>query len=1097
MLNWLVQQSLRNRTTVLLLFAAVAAIGAYLVANLPVDAVPDITPVQVMVNTDTKALDPEQIEKTVTFPIETEMSGIARVKEARSLSKYGLSQVIINFEDGTDIYWARQQVAERLQSVRGELPGGLSPELAPITTGLGEVAMYVVLAKPGSPLASKPEKERLLHLRTLHDFVVVPYLKRSIKNVAGVDSIGGYKKEIHIEIHPERLERFGLTIEQIAERLEALGENFGGGYIQPKGRQVIVRTSGRVENLEEIRGLPIKLDVRGKPVALSEVADVREGYSQRVGGATYNGEETVLGFVLMLAGANSRQVATDAERALKVAPMPPDVELKLVYSRSYLVNATLKTVAKNLAEGAALVIAVLVILLGNLRGSVFVALAIPLSMLFGFIGMRWLGVSANLMSLGAIDFGLLVDAAIVIIENTLRRLEENNGKLDAKTVSTFRSSSPDVGLTRGLARPTSEGGDPGSRHSLQDAAIPGRRQMSRVPFASDSRMDLILDSVSEVIKPVTLGMLIIMLVYVPILALEGIEGKLFQPMAVTVLMALGASLIVAVFLMPILAYLYLRPVRAGKLKETLVFRLFRRMYRPVLDASLRHRAIALAPAVVLLVAALLVYRRMGADFMPPLDEGDFVINLTRSSDIGVDASLRMQMKSDRVIADFPEVEEVYSRVGTAEAAMDAMGVHLSDTFVILKKDLSQWPATAHGGRRTKKELYGAIKEALERATPGQEVSENQPIEMRVSEILEGSRADVTLRIYGKDLPLLTELIEKAITVLEKVPGAEAVEMDALTALRKSPVLSAHPDYTAIARYGLNIHQVNDLLEAAMAGKEVGSFYEQQWRFPIVLRVAEEKRENIETIKSLPVGIDGGSIPLRKVAGFKIKGEVTTISHDYSQRYAAVAVFLSGRDIVSFVEEAKRAVAENLNLPEGYSLSWGGQFKNLERARKRLAVIVPLILAAVFLILWRTFGTLQQALLIYTGIPLAVTGGVFALAFRGIPLSVSAAVGFIALTGIAVLNGMVLMTFFNQLRAEGADARSAAREGALIRLRPVLMTALVASLGFLPMALNTGIGAEVQRPLATVVIGGVLTSTLLTLIVLPALYAWVERESRSS
>ncbi|MBI2891602.1 MAG: efflux RND transporter permease subunit [Nitrospirae bacterium] len=1039
MLNWLVRQSVRNRLTVLLVFAGVAAIGAYLLADLPVDAVPDITPVQVVVNTKTGALDPEQIEKTVSFPIETEMSGIGRVKEVRSLSKYGLSQVVVIFEDGTDIYWARQQVGERLQGVAGELPGGLSPELAPITTGLGEVVMYAVTAKPGSPLAAKPEKDRLLYLRTIQDFVIAPYLKRSVKNVAEVDSTGGYKKEIHIEIHPERLDRYGLTIEEIGERLETLGENFGGGYVQPGGKQVIVRTSGRIEKLDEILSVPVKLDVRGTPIPLSRVADVREDYAQRMGGATYNGEETVLGTVLMLIGANSRLVALDAERALREAPLPPDVEVKLLYTRSYLVNATLKTVAKNLAEGAVLVVAVLVILLGNLRGSVFVSLAIPLSMLFAFIGMRWLGVSASLMSLGAIDFGLLVDGAVVIVENALRRLEENDGKLD-----------------------------------------------------SGSRMDLILESVSEVIKPVTVGRIIIMLVYVPILALEGIEGKLFQPMALTVLMALGSSLLVAAFLMPILAYLHLRPAMEGKARETMVFRLLRKTYRPALDASLRHRLTALAPALALLVAALLVYRRLGADFMPPLNEGDLLVNLTRSSDIGVDASLALQKRSDQVIAGFGEVQHVFSRIGTAESATDPMGVHLSDTFVILKKNPSDWPRTENGQPRSVEELYQAIKEELEREAPDQEMNANQPIEMRFGEILEGSRADVTLRIYGKELPVLINLLEKAIAIVEKVPGAEEVEMDALTALRKSPALTARPDPTAIVRYGLDIHQVNRLLEAAMGGQEVGSYYEQRWRFPIVMRVSEEHREDIGTIKSLPVGLPGGgTVPLSAVARFQMTDEVTTIAHDFSARYSAVAIFLSGRDIVGFVEEAKQAVAENLELPEGYTLGWGGQFKNLERARKRLAVIVPLVLVAIFLILWRTFGTLRQALLIYTGIPLAVTGGVFALALRGIPLSVSAGVGFIALMGIAVLNGMVLMTFFNQLRAEGADAWSAAREGALIRLRPVLMTALVASLGFLPMALSTGIGAEVQRPLATVVIGGIVTSTLLTLIVLPVLYAWVE------
>ena len=1037
MLEALIKKSLQHRLWVLLAFALVVIGGIYAATQVPIDAVPDITSVQVVVNTKTGALDPEQIEKTVSFPIETDMSGIAKVKEVRSLSKYGLSQVVIVFEDDTNIYWARQQVSERLQGVKGEIPQGLSPELAPITTGLGEVLMYAVLAKPGSGLAARPEQERLLYLRTIQDFVVAPYLKRSIKNVAEVDSTGGYKKEIHIDVHPERLEPYGLSIEQIVERVEAVGENFGGGYIQPKGKQVIVRASGRVNNLDEIRGLPVKLDFRGKPVPLSRVADIREDYSQRVGGATYDGEETVLGTVLMLSGANSRRVALDAERALKEAPLPPEVRLKLLYSRSYLVNATLKTVSKNLAEGAALVVVVLLLILGNLRAALFVSLAIPLSMLFGAIGMRWMDVSASLMSLGAIDFGLLVDGAVVMIENIQRRMEETKGELK-----------------------------------------------------EHERLNLVIESASEVVKPVVVGLAIIMLVYVPILSLEGTEGKLYHPMAVTVLMALGASLLVALFLMPVLAYLYLQTPKGGGKEEKLVYRALRGCYQPVLDVSLKRPILVLAPALCLVIGSILVYRQMGADFMPPLDEGDLVVNMTRASDIGIDASLDMQKKSDRVIAGLPEVEHVFSRTGTAESATDPMGVHLSDTFVILKKD----NVSKDARHRDKQEVYAAIKKALEKETPDQAVNENQPIEMRFSEILEGSRADVTLKIHGKELPVLMELLDKSITTLENVPGAEEVEMDALTALRKSPVLSARPNYTAIARYGMNPHHVNDLLQAAMGGKEVGSFYEQQWRFPIVVRVEEEHRENMETIKNLPVGLpDGGTIPLHKVVEFQNKDEVTTIAHDYTERYAAVAVFLSGRDIASFVTEARQAIERDLKLPEGYSVSWGGQFKNLERAQRKLAFLIPVILAGIFMLLWWTFENFKLALLVFTTIPLAMTGGIFSLALRGIPLSVSASVGFIALIGIAILNGMVMVTFFNQLRAKGVSPEKIVRDGALIRLRPVMMTAMVASLGFLPMALNAGIGAEVQRPLATVVIGGLITSTMLTLLILPALYQWIERK----
>jgi len=1035
-MNRLLDWTFKNRLTVIFLFALGSAIGLYAVAITPVDAVPDITPVQVVVNTKTGALDPEQIEKTVSFPIETDMSGIAHVKDVRSLSKYGLSQVVVIFEDGTDIYWARQQVGERLQGTQGELPAGLSPKLAPISTGLGEVLMYEVTAKPGTALAAKPKLERLLYLRTIQDFVVVPYLRRSIKNVAEVDTTGGYKKQIHIELHPERLESNGVTIEGIAESLKGIGENSGGGYIQPKGRTLIVRASGRLKSMSEIMSIPIKLDVRGKPVPLSAVADVKEGFAQRMGGATSGGEETVLGTVLMLSGANSRKVAIDAEQAIKDAPLPPDVRIELLYTRSFLVNATLKTVLKSMGEGAVLVVVVLLAVLGNLRGALFVSLAIPISMLFGAIGMRWFGVSASLMSLGAIDFGLLVDGAVVMIENALRRLEEHKGKLEGP-----------------------------------------------------ERLALFLDAATEVIKPVSLGLLIIMLVYVPILSLEGIEGKLFHPMALTVLMALGASLLVAVFLMPVLAFLFLKAPagnHGGGHGGGLLYGKMVKAYEPLLAACLKRPAFAVAPAALLFVAAAVVGSRMGADFMPPLDEGDLVVNFTRPSDIGVDASLEMQERSEKVIARFPEIERVFARIGTAESATDAMGVHLADTFLVLQKDHSKWPLV-NGRRRTKSELYEAMKEALEKEVPGQEVVESQPIEMRFGEILEGSRADVSLRVYGKELPVLIDLLEKSIEVLEKVPGTREAEMDALTALRKSPVLSARPNYAAIARYGLDLQRVNDLLEAAMAGREVGSFYEAQWRFPVIMRVEEKHREDVETIKSLPVGTDGGSIPLNKVVDFETKEEVTTIAHHYSQRYAAVAVFLGERDISGYVAEARAAVEREVKLPEGYTMTWGGQFKNLERAKARLSLIVPTVLLAILIILWRAFGNLREAVLVYLCIPLAMTGGVFSLALRGIPLSVSASVGFIALMGIAILNGMVLVTFFNQLRDKGRTPEEAAKEGSLTRLRPVAMTALVAGLGFVPMALNTGIGAEVQRPLATVVIGGLITSTLLTLIVLPALY----------
>lgn len=1039
MLERIIEKSLKNRLWIFVLFGIAALAGVYFLREIPIDAVPDITSVQVVVNTKTGALDPEQVEKTVSYPVESEMSGISGVHEVRSLSKYGLSQVVIVFKDGTNIYWARQQISERLQNVRESLPQGVSPELAPITTGLGEVLMYAVLPKPDSEMAKKSLQERLLYLRTIQDLVIKRHLKANVPNIAEVDSNGGYKKEIHIDVDPRRLEQYGLNIEELVHKLETLGESFGGGYIEHKGRQIIVRTLGSVSTLEQIREITVKLDVGGQTIPLEKVAHVREDFVQRLGAATYDGEETVLGTVLMLSGANSRQVALDSEKALREMDLPKDVEIKPLYSRRYLVEATIKTVAKNLAEGAGLVIVILLLILGNLRAALMVSLAIPLSMLFAATGMRNFGISANLMSLGAIDFGLLVDASVVIIENVLRQMEEQHGVLSKK-----------------------------------------------------DRYALILDAVKEVAVPVTMGLLLIMAVYVPILALEGIEGKIFKPMAQTVLMALGSSLLVALLLMPALAYLVLRqPKDHGK--GSRVFDLCRKAYEPILKWSIHHRTAVLIPVGFISILAIFAYVRLGAEFMPPLDEGDMVINLTRDSSISLSESINLQKKSDQVIASFPEVEHVFSRLGTPESATDPMGVHLSDTFLVLKKDRKNWGKTKVGQTHNKEDLFQVIREAIEEKVPGQEVTQSQPIEMRFNEILEGSRADVSLRIYGKDLEVLLGLLEQSRDLIEKIPGASEVELDALTALRKSPVLNVRLDDKKIARYGVEIGEVNSILESAMGGKQVGSFYEYQWRFPIVVRLTEEYRDNPQELANLPVGLpEKGTVPLSSLATLEEKEQVTTIAHQHGVRYAAVAINLAGRDTASFVAEAKQKLAENLKLPEGYTLSWGGQFKNLEQARARLQIIVPLILIAIFFVLLKNFGSVRQATLIYTSIPFAVTGGIFSLYLRGIHFSISAAVGFIALTGIAILNAMVLVTFFNQLREKNVPLEEAVTQGAMARLRPVLMTALVASLGFIPMAFNTGIGAEVQRPLATVVIGGLITSTALTLLVVPTLYLWIEK-----
>ena len=1037
-MNSFFNKVLEYKILIICFFLAFALWGVQSVLKLPIDAVPDITNVQVMINTKTEALDPEQIEKTVTYFVESEMGGLPGLQEIRSLSKYGLSQVILIFEDGTDIYFARQQVAQRLQSLTHQLPQGIAPELAPITTGLGEIVMYTVLAKPGSALAQKPERERLMYLRTLQDYVIRPELKK-VKGVAEIDSSGGYRKEIHVNALTENLERYGVTLDDLEKKLSTLGDSYGGGYIQKNKQQVIVRTTSDIPDLEKVNQIPIKVDVRGNPIRLRQIAEVRADHTPRVGAALYNGEQTVLGTALMYIGANSREVSLDVEKAIQNLTLPDDVEIKIVYTRSFLVNQTIKTVVTNLAEGAALVVIVLLLLLGSFRAALLVAVAIPLSMLFAATGMRLFGISANLMSLGAIDFGLLVDGSVVMIENLLRR---------------YRNFKDPETLTVG------------------------------------QRISLVVDSAKEVSKPVTLGLFIIMIVYVPILTLTGIEGKMFHPMAMTVLMALGASLLIAIFLMPILGYLVIKPSKLNpKSEESLAFNYLQKFYNPLLDFALRKQKVFLITTVVFAMFTFFLFTKLGSTFIPKFDEGDIIAGLVRDTRISLDESVSQQGKAEKIIQSFPEVELVFSRMGTPESATDPMGINFADTFIILKKDFK--------ATRSKEELFAAISEKIDKELPGHAISPTQPIEMRFNEILEGSRADVSLRIYGPDLNKLMDYINHAQEVIEKIPGVLEVEMDALTALQKSPVLNISLDYDAMTKYGVNIQDANKTLQMAMGGVQLGNFYEMDRRFPIVLHLAEEIRNDEKQIKNIPVALaDGGSIPLEKIANFSESDQVTTIARSFGKRYAALAIFLKDRDVSSFVTEAKEKIQKEVPLEKNYSLDWGGQFKNLEKARTRLLLIVPITLLLIFIILFLEFKSLSQTLVVYSSIPLAITGGILFLFLRGIPFSISAGIGFIALLGIAILNSMVLVDFINQLRAKGKSVREAVIEGAKSRLRPVIMTALVAGVGFIPMAFNVGMGAEVQRPLATVVIGGIITSTILTLLLLPALYIWTEERKQT-
>jgi len=1047
MLDRIIKKSLKNHRWIVAFFFGLTCIGAYQTLNLPIDAVPDITNVQVMINTKTGALDPERIEKTVSYVIETEMAGLPGIVDIRSLSKYGLSQVVLVFKDGTDLYFIRQQVAQRLQNLRDQLPEGMAPELAPVTTGLGEVVMYTVNAKADSALAQLPELERLRRLRTVQDYVIRPELKK-IEGVAEIDTNGGYRKEVHVNADTKKMAYYGVTFDNLQRKLQTLGDSYGGGYIQKNGQQIIVRSSSSLPDLKALEAIPVKLNFRGQPVLLRDVAGVRIDHTQRLGAATENGEQAVLGTALMYIGANSREVSEEVVSALSKLELPQDIETRVVYSRSFLVNATIKTVAKNLAEGAGLVILVLLLLLGNFRAAIAAALAIPISMFFAVIGMRFFGISANLMSLGAIDFGLLVDGSIVMIENLLRRLAAKNAS----------------SLTR------------------------------------QERLGVVLESAQEVARPVALGLFIIMVVYVPILSLQGIEGKMFHPMAMTVLMALAASLVVALILMPVLGYLVVNPPRHqhGRTNSR-IFDWIARLYEPTLGLSLRHPLLIVSSTLAFAGAALFLFTKLGSDFIPQLDEGDLVAGLVRDTRMGLDESVAQQKKAERIIRAFPEVETVFSRIGTPESATDPMGVNFADTFIILKKDPSRWPPVdlpdGRRRRRTKSELMEAISERVQKELPGNEVSPTQPIAMRFNEILEGSRADVTLRIFGPDLDKLIAYINESKEVVETIHGVAEAEMDALTALKKSPVLNIDLDYGALARYGVNLQSANATLMMAMGGVQVGNFYEVDRRFPVMLHLAEELREKPEEIKRIPVSLnDGGSIPLHFIAKLTEQDQVTTIARSFGKRYAALSIFLKNRDIGGFVDEAKEKIDHALRLDSGYSAEWGGQFKNLESARLRLLFIIPITLIVIFILLFRNFESLRLTLLVYSSIPLAITGGILSLFLRGIPFSISAAVGFIALLGIAILNSMVLVDFINQLRAGGTPVRQAVEEGAKIRLRPVLMTALVAGLGFLPMAINHGLGSEVQRPLATVVIGGLASSTLLTLILLPTLYVRLEKRT---
>lgn len=1036
MIEKIIEFSLRQRVFVILAVSALLGAGVWSAFRLPIDAVPDITNTQVQINSEVGGLAPEEIEKLVTYPLEMEMFGIPGMTEMRSLSKFGLSQITLIFEEGTDIYRARQLVSERLQNAEGELPRGVSPKLAPITTGLGEIYYYTVdyASDYRGPETEKPRVEQLMELKLIHDFVVKPQL-RGVPGIAEVSASGGYEKQIAVLPKPEKLLSSGVTFKELSERIGENVENAGGSVIQMGGEQIAIRTTGRVQSAADIADLPIKFRAGAEPLRVRDLADVVIGKNIRTGSATYNGREAVLGSALMLAGENSRVVAGRVNEKMNEIreKLPPGVEIVTVYDRTTLVDKTIATVERNLSEGAILVVVVLLLLLGNWRAALIVSSAIPLSFLFAITGMVQTRLSGNLMSLGAVDFGLIIDGAVVMVENIVRRL--------------------------------------GIR----------QRELGRT-LGGEERLNTVLEAAKEVGRPAFFGVLIITIVYIPLLSLAGVEGKMFKPMALTVIYALLGALILSLTLMPVLCSFFLR----GKIsdEDSFVIRFLKRLYEPVLRFSLRRRWWVLSGAALLFVISLLVFGRLGAEFIPQLDEGSFAAHMLRTTSIGLDASVKMQERTEKAILEkFPGITHTFSRIGTAEVATDPMGVNVADTYIFYEP-LEEWGG--EGGKRpTKDGLANQISAELAVQTPGQASLFSQPIEMRFNEILEGTRADIAVKIFGEDYDRIEKIAGEVREILESVPGAADVEFDALG---RAPLLEVTPDREAMARYNVHAGEINHAVEYALAGGEPGIVIDGNRRHPIVVRMPEDLRARVEEMKKLPIRTDeGGIVTLGQVANFNVAEKVAAITREQGQRRAAIMVNLRGRDVESFVLEAQKKVMDQVDLPPGYSVEFGGQFKNLQEARARLEIIVPIALLVIFLLIFTAFGSVRQALLVYTGIPLAVTGGIFALWLRGMPFSISAGVGFIALSGVAVLNGLVMVSYFNQLCESGRSLLDAVIEGSLTRLRPVMMTALVASLGFLPMALGRGAGAEVQRPLATVVVGGIITSTFLTLVVLPILY----------
>jgi cobalt-zinc-cadmium resistance protein CzcA len=1027
MINALIRFSISNKLIVLLLVAIMAAAGAYSLISLPIDAVPDVTNVQVQVLTGAPSLAPLEIERQITFPVEVALSGLPNVEEIRSVSKFGISNVTIVFSDSTDIYFARQLVLERLASAREQIPPNIgAPEMGPIATGLGEIYQYEVKAADGS-------KYSATDLRTIHDWDIRRQLM-SVPGVTEVNAHGGFGKQYEVRLSPEKLQSYGLRMRDVYEAVTRNNETVGGGYIEKGAEQYLLRGVGLVENTEDIANIVVKTGKEGVPVFVKDLGEIVEGKAIRQGAVSADGEgEIVSGMAIMLKGENSRTVAGRVtERIAEIRKtLPPGVSIEPFYDRTALVKRAIGTVTTNLVEGAILVIVVLLLLLGNWRGAVLVATIIPLSMLFAAILMRLFNVSGNLMSLGALDFGLIVDGAVVMVENAVRRRAE------------------------------------------------AQHEKSHEPPERT-----ILNACLEVARPVVFAVAIIAIVYLPILSLRGIEGKMFVPMALTVVFALLGSLLLSLTYVPAMLALIMR----GKVseKESFLIRWSKQIYRPALAFAMRFRLRVLGGAIVLVLISGVIFPFLGGEFIPRLDEGDILIEAILLPSVSLSQAMKTTTQIEKVGRTFPEVRQVVSKCGAPAVANDAMSLNQCDVFVLLHP-----PAEWKTGR-SKEELVEAMSKKLKAEVPDAgSFGFMQPIEMRVNELIAGTRGDVAVKLFGDDLDILAKKGEEIARVLASVPGAVETRAETTTGL---PQLQVKANRAAIARYGLNVEDVNDLVESIFAGKKAGEVFEGEQRFDLVLRLNENASQTVESVRSLMLTASTGQrVPLTEVADVSLVEGAAQISRDDTRRRIVVSTNVRDRDVASFVKEAKERMEKGVKLPPGYFLKWGGGFENLERATNRLLLVVPVALFLIFILLFTTFNSAKQALLIYTGIPFAIVGGVFALALRGMPFSISAGVGFIALFGVAVLNGVVMVSYINKLREERKSIADAVTEGAMTRLRPVLMTALVASLGFIPMALATSAGAEVQRPLATVVIGGIITSTLLTLLILPALYGWFERE----